>query len=136
VRFPARAYFGSEAGTDIDLVLAMSDWLSCHGARPEVGPVIREYFEDMLQVWREQFRVLDRAGIAVCVVANSTFARREKPGVATGDIWQLPVLTDVLLGCFARRAGFAHVEVWPARDLRARNALATVARESLIVAWK
>ncbi|MEA2384214.1 MAG: hypothetical protein QOH72_4185 [Solirubrobacteraceae bacterium] len=91
----------------------------------------------MLQVWREQFRVLDTDGVAVCVVTNSTFARREVYGDVRREHWRLPLLTDdVVLAHLARRAGFERVEVWPARDLRPRNARASSARESLVVAWK
>jgi hypothetical protein len=135
VRFERRGYFDGEGGSDIDLITRASDWICAFGSRREVGPVVREYFEDMLQVWREQRRVLAADGVAVCVVANSTFARRERDeaGFRT-ESWRLPLLTDVLLAHLARRAGFGHVEIWPARDLRPRNARAGRARESLVVA--
>jgi hypothetical protein len=107
------------------------------GARPEVGPVVRQYFEDMLQVWREQLRILSPDSAAVCVVANSTFSRRE--GAIDGvrrERWRLPVLTDVILAHLALAAGFDSVEIWQARELRPRNVRGGRARESLVVAYK
>lgn len=137
VRFEPRSYFDGESGPEIDCVRAMARWVCEQGLRSEVGRVIREYFEDMLQVWREQHRIMRAGGVTVCVVANSTFSRRES--TASGErteTWRLPVLTDVLLGHLALRAGFASVQVWPARDLRPRNAREGRARESLVVAKK
>lgn len=136
VRFAPRHYFDEQTGPDIDLVEGISAWISAHGSRREVGPVVREYFEDMLQVWRQQHRLLRDDGIAVCVVANSTFARREIHEGQRRECWRLPLITDVILAHLASRAGFDRVEVWPSRELRPRNARASRARESLVVAWK
>lgn len=137
VRFKARLYFAGESGPEIDLLALTCRWVARNGMRRENGLVLGEYFEDMLQVWREQHRVLAPGGASVCVVANSTFSQRA-PVDDCGMVerWRLPLLTDVLLAHLARRAGFGHVEIWPARELRPRNALAGHARESLVVAWK
>lgn len=137
VRFDDRDYFAGVSLPVIDLVRGLSAWMSERGARPEVGPVVRQYFEDMLQVWREQLRILSPAAAAVCVVANSTFSRRD--GSADGvrrERWRLPVLTDVILAHLALAAGFDSVEIWQARQLRPRNVRGGGARESLVVARK
>lgn len=137
VRFPPRTYFQDVEDPVIDLIEGASAWISEHGARREVGPVVQQYFEDMLEAWREQHRVLKSGGAAACVVANSTFSRRETKRDGTiEELWRLPVLTDVILAHLARIAGFAKVQLWKARDLRPRNVRAGCARESVVVAWK
>lgn len=134
IRFEERDYFNGESGVAVELVRGAANWVAEHGPRPEVGHVVRQYFEDMLQVWREQFRILKPGATAVCVVANSTFTRRDgKPG-ARQELWRLPILTDVILARLAQLAGFEDVHLWHARDLRPRNARAARARESLVVA--
>lgn len=136
VKFPESASFsGVEDNPAVEAILAISAYLTENGARKDIGPIVRTYFEDMLDVWRGQRALLGNDGIAVCVVANSTFARRTK--LADGrrvELWRLPLLTDVLLAHLARLAGFEHVEIWAARSLRARNVRAGTARESLVVA--
>ncbi len=137
VRFPKRDYFDDVQHASVELVEDISEWVCDQGGRPEVGPVVRGYFEDMLEVWREQARLLAPGGVAVCVVANSTFSRREK--IATGnpeEHWRLPLLTDVVLAHLATLAGFERVEIWKARELRPRNVRSGWARESLVVARK
>lgn len=135
VRFSTRPYFEGERGSEIELIKLITGWVTAEGSRREVGPVVRLYFEDMLQVWREQHRVLRKGGVAACVVANSTFSRRDRSQAgAPQERWRLPLLTDVLLAHLALRAGFDAVEIWPARDLRPRNARAACARESLVIA--
>lgn len=137
VRFDDRDYFAGVSGPVIDLVCGLSAWMSDRGARPEIGPVVRQYFEDMLQVWREQLRILSPGAAAVCVVANSTFSRRERSTDGTRrERWRLPVLTDVILAHLALAAGFCSVEIWQARELRPRNVRGGRARESLVVARK
>lgn len=118
----------------IDLIHRMSGWFMEHGTRPESGRVVRQYFEDMWDVFAEQARVMKPGGTAVCVVANSTFSRREKEGGETRELWRVPLLTDVLLAHIARLTGFSEVELWRARDLRPRNVRRGAARESLVVA--
>jgi hypothetical protein len=111
--------------------------MSTNGARSDIGPVVLEYFEDMLQVWREQARIVASGGAAVCVVANSTFSRRARDGSdGLQERWRLPVLTDVILAHLATMAGFESVEIWEARELRPRNVRGGRARESLVVARK
>jgi hypothetical protein len=137
VRFSERNYIKDLSGQVIDLVDGASQWVRNYGARREVGPVIKQYFDDMFQVWREQHRVLKPSGVAACVVANSTFSRR-KPGQSGifDEEWRLPVLTDVILAHLAKAAGFDTVQIWHARDLRPRNVRFGRARESVVVAWK
>jgi hypothetical protein len=135
VRFPPRGYFDGVEHPVIDLVTAISKWITSDGGRPEVGPVIQHYFEDMLQVWRQQFKLLASGGVAVCVVANSTFSRRERDdSKRLNEHWRLPLLTDVVLAQLASVVGFEQVEIWKARELRPRNVRAGWARESLVVA--
>ncbi len=137
VQFPPRDYFRGETGTAVDLVRGIADWVQQHGGRPEVAPIVRNYFEDMLQVWREQYRILKSGACSVCVVANSTFSRRERDEDGKlQELWRLPLLTDVLLAHLARRAGFKSVEIWGARELRPRNVRGGRARESLVIARK
>jgi hypothetical protein len=137
VRFKERDYFDGVDGVAVELVEHIADWMGEHGGRPEVAPVVRQYFEDMLQVWREQHRILRSRASAVCVVANSTFSRR---GVnehgERHELWRVPLLTDVLLAHLALTAGFESVEIWEARELRPRNVQGGKARESLVVAHK
>jgi hypothetical protein len=99
--------------------------------------VVRQYFEDMFEVWREQLRILDSGATAVCVVANSTFSRRDvdSRGVRR-ERWRLPILTDVVLAHLALKAGFKSAEIWRARELRPRNVRSGRARESLVIARK
>jgi hypothetical protein len=137
VRFPHRGYFEGMKHPVIDLVKEISMWVSDQGGRREVGPVVAEYFEDMMQVWREQARLLASGGVAVCVVANSTFSRRERDSSKTlKEHWRMPLLTDVILAHLATLAGFEDVEIWKARELRPRNVRGGSARESLVVARK
>lgn len=134
VRFKERTYFHGVEGDVIDLVTGLSDWVTRHSRRPETGPVIRQYFEDMFRVWREQHRILEPGAAAVCVVANSTFARRDPNENGTRrERWRLPILTDVILAHLALLAGFDSAEVWKARELRPRNVREGRARESLVV---
>jgi hypothetical protein len=137
VRFEERDYFKDAEGPVVELVVGLAEWISKQGLRPEVGPIVLQYFEDMLEVWRQQHRLLSSGAHAVCVVANSTFSRREKRDDGSWrERWRLPVLTDVILAQLALLAGFDSVELWHARDLRPRNVKAGSARESLVIASK
>ncbi len=137
VRFPARGYFDGVKHAAVDLVTEISKWITSEGGRPEVGPVIQQYFEDMLQVWRQQFKLLRSGGVAVCVVANSTFSRRERDDSSKWqELWRMPLLTDVVLAHLAQSVGFEQVEIWKARELRPRNVRDGWARESLVVAHR
>lgn len=134
VKFGERPGPSPEEAEVVDLIHRLSGWVREHGGRPEVGPVIRQYFEDMHSVLAEQLRILRPGGVAACVVANSTLSRRLKSGGASMEEWRLPVLTDVLLAQLARLVGFSDVELWRARDLRPRNVRSGAARESVVVA--
>jgi hypothetical protein len=137
IRFPERTYFDSVEADVVDLVEGAADWIKHNGSRPEVGPIVKQYFEDMLQVWREQFRVLAPGASAVCVIANSTFSRREQAVDGTRqEHWRLPLLTDVIVAELAKIAGFSKVEIWEARALRPRNVQQGQAREALVVVSK
>jgi hypothetical protein len=137
VKFNRRDSFaGVEENAVVQLVGRISEWLLARGARRDVGHVVQSYFEDMLEVWRCQHVLLAEDGVAVCVVANSTFSRREREGAIWLEQWRLPVLTDVLLAHLAILAGFARAEIWHARNLRPRNVRGGAARESLVVAFK
>jgi hypothetical protein len=72
--------------------------------------VVRQYFEDMFEVWREQLRILDSGATAVCVVANSTFSRRDvdSRGVRR-ERWRLPILTDVVLAHLALKPALSRL---------------------------
>lgn len=136
VKFPERGYFDDVTHPAVEAVKSMESLLEARLPRPGLGVMLRGYFEDMLQVMREQYRVLEPGGHAVCVVANSTFSSRKRDADGWAEEWRLPVLTDVLIARLAELAGFGHVEVWEARDLRPRNVRAGAAREALVVARK
>ena len=136
VKFPDRGSLVEVTDSPaVKLVGELSQWLCERSVRRDVGPVVQAYFEDMYEVWRQQLDLLAHDGFAVCVVANSTFARRERQhNGSRKELWRLPLLTDVLLAHLARLAGFGHVEIWDARALRPRNVRGGAARESLVVA--
>jgi hypothetical protein len=137
IRFEDRYYFDGHDGDVIDHIDSIATWVSTWSARPENGPVVKQYFEDMFAVLREQARVLRPGGAAVCVVANSTYAQRQRTqsGVLE-EQWRIPLLTDVLLAHLGRLAGFVGTEIWHARELRPRNVRAGHAREALVVLRK
>lgn len=136
IQFPKTNGFDGETAPVIEAVKSIETLLEDRLPRPGLGVMAHGYFEDMLQVLREQHRVLEPGGHAVCVVANSTFSSREREPTGWTEAWRLPVLTDVLIARLAEVAGFEHVEVWEARDLQPRNVRAGVAREALVVARK
>jgi hypothetical protein len=138
VAFPARDSFAGLTDTPVvKTVTDISEWVTQHGARREVGPVLRNYFEDMLEVWRGQRDLLKPDGVAACVVANSTFSRRDpRDGGGQVERWRLPVVTDVILAHLATLAGFSRTEIWHARALRPRNVRGGSARESLVIAFR
>src|SRR5439155_9892825 len=57
----------------ICLIGAMAEFVTQHSARPEVGPTIWNYFEDMYCALPEQYRCLDPGGRVACVGGKSTF---------------------------------------------------------------
>jgi hypothetical protein len=136
IQFPSRDYFAGLAAPVTQIVAQIASLLDESLPRPGLGGMARGYFEDMLQSLREQYRLLEPGGHAVCVVANSTFSNRTRVGGQLVEHWRLPVLTDVIIARLAELAGFEHVEIWEARDLQPRNVRAGSARESLVVARK
>lgn len=136
VRFAQQAVLANVQADVVGVVDRIARVLDEQLPRPGLGEMAGNYFEDMYRVLAEQHRILEPGGHAVCVVANSTFARRERVDGEYRETWRLPVLTDVLIGRLAEAAGFAHVELWEARDLRPRNVRSGAARESLVVARK
>ena len=137
IRFETRPVGDRTPGAVLEHSELLSKWMAENSTRPEVARPLIEYFEDMLEVWKQQARVVKRGGVATCVVANSTFSRRsrEEGGLLVED-WKFPVFTDSLLARLALEAGFERTEIWAARDLRARNARSTNSRESVVVAWR
>ena len=120
------------AGTIARIATLLDDRLP----RPGLGEMALNYFEDMYRVLVEQHRMLESGGHAVCVLGNSTFSRREGGSGGREEAWRLLLLTDVLIARLAEAAGFEHLEIWEARDLRPRNVRSASARESLVVARK
>ena len=106
----------------IDLIHRMSGWVSGYGVRPEVAPIIRQYFEDMHSVFTEQARILRPGGTAVCVVANSTLSRRCKSQHGHEEYLAHPdPRRRAARPILPELAGFSRVELWRARDLRPRD---------------
>jgi hypothetical protein len=136
VRFPKSHRFDGLSSPAIEIVKDTASLLDERLPRPGLGEMTANYFEDMLKVLAEQFRVLEPGGHTVCVVANSTFSRREKTAAGWREAWRLPILTDVLIARLAEVVGFEHVEIWEARDLQPKNVRMGSARESLVVARK
>jgi hypothetical protein len=146
IKFPPTDHLKAINGAAVAKAIAMiADFIEAHHKDSAIGRMVRNYFEDMYVVIREQFRVLEPGGHMVCVVGNSTFTGRErkvtqievgKSVTAYEEQWRLPVLTDLLLAGLAREAGFGDVALWTARTLRPRNATGAAARESLVVARK
>lgn len=136
VRFPRSDHFDGFSSPAIEIVRDTASLLDERLPRPGLGEMTANYFEDMFKVLVEQFRVLEPGGHTVCVVANSTFSRREKTSTGRREAWRLPILTDVLIARLAEMVGFEHVEIWEARDLQPKNVRMGSARESLVVARK
>lgn len=140
VEFPARNYISDILGVDHNLtyiVRAISSFVERHHVRPVNGRTIWNYFDDMTKVLQQQYQYLEPGGHAACIVANSTFSRRDRQDDGTWvERWRLPILTDVLLAHIAKAIGFDCVSIWRARDLQPRNVMSGAARESLIVMQK
>jgi hypothetical protein len=136
IQFPDRGYFDGLDHPVVETIERVEALLKSRLPKSGYGTMTRGYFEDMLRALREQHRVLEPGGHAVCVVANSTFSSRTREDGTWTENWRLPLLTDVILARLAEVAGFEHVEIWEARDLQPRNVQGGVARESLVVARK
>ena len=137
IRFEPRPTSDEAESPVLEHAALLSHWVAKNGVRQEVARPLIEYFQDMFEVWKQQALVVKKGGVAACVVANSTFSRRSRTEDGTFlEEWRFPVLTDSLLAGLAREAGFERAEIWPARDLRARNARSATSRESVIIAWR
>jgi hypothetical protein len=120
----------------VQTIRSLATFVEEEHARPNMGRMIRNYFEDMFVAFVEQIRVLNPGGASICVVANSTFSRREKADGKWNELWRLPVPSDLILAALAELAGFTDVELWDARALRPRNVENGAARESVLVVRK
>jgi hypothetical protein len=119
------------------IIDAITEFLTSNLARPSVGKTPGYYFQDMYDAFQEQLRTLEPGGTVACIVANSTLSRRMKETSGTRtEVWRMPILTDVILARLMEAAGFVDTEIWAARDLRAKNVNAGIARESIVVAKK
>jgi hypothetical protein len=136
VEFPATLRFQNLDVPVTRTVENLASFVEEQHLRPNMGRMIRNYFEDMFAAFREQQRVLAPGGAIACVVANSTFSRREKIDDQRHELWRLPVPSDLILAGLAELAGFIEVQIWDARALRPRNVQNGAARESILVARK
>ena len=136
VEFPPTSHFDDHDSAVVKTILNLSAFVEEHHSRPNMGRMIRNYFEDMFASFCEQIKVLRPGGVVACVVANSTFSRRHKADDGWHEEWSLPIASDLLLAKLAELAGFVSVEIWDARVLRPRNIKNGAARESVIVAVK
>ena len=136
VEFPATRRFTDLCVSVAQTVEALASFVEHHHARPNMGRMIRNYFEDMFAAFTEQRRALAPGGAIACVVANSTFSRRDKIDGQWHELWRLPVPSDIILAALAELAGFTDVEIWDARALRPRNVQNGAARESILIAHK
>ena len=137
IRFDERGGFDGVSGEAVELVGLIASWVTTWSTRPENGPIVRQYFEDMFEAFVAQAHALGPNGVSVCVVANSTYAHRARlENGSYVEEWRIPLLTDVILAHLGRIAGFPHTEIWHARHLRPRNVRGGSARESLVVLRK
>jgi hypothetical protein len=136
VEFPATLRFQDFDAPVTQTIEALASFVEEQHARPNMGRMIRNYFEDMFAAFREQQRFLAPGGAIACVVANSTFSRRDKVEGSWHELWRLPVPSDLILAGLAELAGFTDVQIWDARALRPRNVRNGAARESILVARK
>jgi hypothetical protein len=136
IEFPAQSLLSTVDAPVARLVEQAAEFMEYHLPRPGIGRMTRNYFEDMYRVFCEQARILRSGGHSVCIVGNSTFARRETVDGRRSESWRLPILTDVVLARLAEAAGLEPVGIWDARELRPRNVAGGSARESLVVLRK
>jgi hypothetical protein len=136
VEFPDRGYMATEDAPVSELVSLVSSFIERNSARPGIGRMVRNYFDDMYRVLAQQAWVLEPGAWMVCVVGNSTFSRRLAKDGDKEEVWRIPLLTDVILAQMAEAVGLEGVQIWSARDLRARNVRGGRAREAAVVARK
>ncbi len=120
----------------VEAVEAISRFAEAQSLRSNIGRTIRRYFQDMHHALRAQYRALEPGGTVACVVANSTFSRRDKGPDGAVEVWRIPLLTDVILARLGEALGFEQPEVWAARTLVPRNVARGAARESIVVLRK
>lgn len=135
IDFPPRGFVGEILGRRRRLafiVRGISTFLERNHSGSGIGKMVANYFDDMTRVLQQQYLYLEPGGHAVCVVANSTFSRRDMFNGRRYERWRLPILTDVLLAHIGTSVGFAESYIVRARDLRPRNVTAGAARESLV----
>jgi hypothetical protein len=136
IEFPTTDYLPTSTSAVVEVIRELASFIESHHARPNMGRMLRNYFEDMYQAFCEQARALRPGGSIACVVANSTFSRRKKIDGAWHEQWSLPVPSDIILARLAELAGLANPQIWDARILRPRNVTQGAARESVVVAEK
>ncbi len=136
IDFPSRGYLDGVQGQTVEVIRAIASFVERNGARRRIGRMIHNYFDDMYQVLAEQYLMLEPGGRIACVVANSTFSRRNKNGRTNDEVWRIPLLTDVLLAGLAEQIGFTDVQIWSTRHLRPRNVQGGSAREAIVVGQK
>lgn len=134
VEFPDRGYLAAEQGDVVELIDLVSSFIERNHQRAQIGRMVRNYFDDMYRVLSQQAWALAPGAWMACVVGNSTFSRRLKKNDVTEEVWRVPLLTDVILARMAESLGFEEVQIWSARNLRARNVRGGRARESAVVA--
>ncbi len=143
IGFPNRGYPPELEGSRVmDLVQRTSSFLAANLPRASTGVMVRQYFEDMANVLRQQHQASERGGHNVMVVANSTLARRRS--VSNGatkrerhdEDWRLSLPTDVILAQLALALGYRDVRVLRVRKLRPRNVAAGLAWESIVLMRK
>lgn len=133
IQFPPRI-IASNGAKVFSVIDDITEYLVRHLARPPIGYIVKQYFEDMFVALQEQYKTLEPGGFIACVVANSILSRREKNSDNRREIWRMPILTDVLLARLAEAAGFVDIELWGARTLQAKNVNGGLARESIVIA--
>jgi hypothetical protein len=136
IAFPTRPLVGDRTAPVFSIVDAITDFLVEHLGKPSIARVHGHYFADMYETLREQYITLEAGGSFACVVANSTFSRRQKGNGNVTEIWRVPILTDVILARLAEAAGFTDIQIWTTRSLRAKNVNGGIARESIVVGRK
>jgi hypothetical protein len=134
VAFPERPVPWTEVNPVFSLIEEISAFLEDNLSRRPVGTMVRQYFADMYEVFSQLRSVVVPGGAVACVVANSTFSKRNMSAARRAEEWRMPIPTDVFLAQLAESAGFDRVEIWAARHLRPRNVTSGSARESIVVA--
>jgi hypothetical protein len=136
IDFPERGFLNELDSPVVELIDRLSDFIERNHAQPAIGRMVGHYFDDMYRVLVQQAWVLEPGSWMVCVVGNSTFSGRRIENEERKEVWRIPLLTDLIIARLAEAVGLEDVQIWTARDLRARNARGAKARESAVVARK